>query len=48
MTENNINVDMIVQNISQDGVSANITFTINQKDHDLTKSVIEKSKKAVR
>ncbi len=44
MTENNINVDMIVQNISQDGVSANITFTINQKDHDLTKSVIERSK----
>ena len=44
MTEHNINVDMIVQNISQDGISANITFTINQKDHDLTKSVIEKSK----
>ena len=41
MTENNINVDMIVQNISQDGISANITFTINQKDFDLTKSVIE-------
>jgi len=47
MTENNINVDMIVQNISQDGVSANITFTINQKDHDLTKSVIEKSKNSL-
>ncbi len=44
MSENNINVDMIVQNISQDGVYANITFTINQKDHDLTKSIIEKSK----
>tara|TARA_Y100001970_G_scaffold64725_1_gene82854 strand:- start:8080 stop:9279 length:1200 start_codon:yes stop_codon:yes gene_type:complete len=42
MTENNINVDMIVQNISQDGISANITFTINQKDLDLTKSVLEK------
>ena len=41
MTENNINVDMIVQNISQDGISANITFTINQKDYDLTKSVLE-------
>ena len=41
---NNINVDMIVQNISQDGISANITFTINQKDHDLTKTVIENSK----
>jgi len=43
MTENNINVDMIVQNISQDGISANITFTINQKDYDLTKSVLENS-----
>ena len=44
MTENNINVDMIVQNISQDGISANITFTINQKEYDLTKTVIENSK----
>ena len=44
MTENNVNVDMIVQNISQDGISANITFTINQKDYDLTKSVLEESK----
>ena len=35
---------MIVQNISQDGVSANITFTIGKKDYDLTKSVIEKDK----
>jgi aspartate kinase len=43
MTENNINVDMIVQNISQDRISANITFTINLKDFDLTKSVIEKN-----
>ncbi len=43
MSEHNINVDMIVQNISQDGIVANITFTINQKDYDLTKSVLEKS-----
>ena len=43
MTENNINVDMIVQNISQDGILANITFTINQKDYDLTKLVLENS-----
>ncbi len=43
MTENNINVDMIVQNISQDGILANITFTISQKDFDLTKSVIEQN-----
>ncbi len=44
MTENNINVDMIVQNISQDGISANITFTVNQKDYNLTKLVLESSK----
>ena len=43
MTEKNINVDMIVQNISQDGIFANITFTINQKDYNLTKLVLEKS-----
>jgi len=43
MSENNINVDMIVQNISQDGISANITFTISQKNFDITKSVIEKN-----
>ena len=43
MTENNINVDMIVQNISQDGIFANITFTINQKDYELTKLVLEDS-----
>ena len=43
LANNNINVDMIVQNISQDGISANITFTISQKDFDLTKSVIEQN-----
>ena len=48
MTENNINVDMIVQNISQDGISANITFTISQKDFDITKSVIEKNRNSLK
>ena len=47
MTENNINVDMIVQNISQDGISANITFTISQKDFDLTKSGIEQNRNSL-
>ena len=28
LADNNINVDMIVQNISQDGISANLTFTV--------------------
>ena len=31
LAENNINVDMIVQNISQDGITANITFTVPDK-----------------
>ena len=44
MTQSNINVDMIVQNISQDGIFANITFTVPTKDHDFVKSVIEENK----
>ena len=48
MSENNINVDMIVQNISQDGISANITFTISQKDFDITKSIIEKNRNSLK
>jgi len=41
MASNNINVDMIVQNISQDGINANITFTVSSKDLELTKKIIE-------
>ena len=43
MAGNNINVDMIVQNISQDGVFANITFTVPSKDMDFSKSLLEES-----
>ena len=43
MGENNINVDMIVQNISQDGVFANITFTVPVKDLDFAKNLLVKS-----
>ncbi len=41
MAGNNINVDMIVQNISQDGINANMTFTVPYKDLDLAKKIIE-------
>ena len=41
MARNNINVDMIVQNISQDGVSANMTFTVLNKDVGLAKKTLE-------
>ena len=41
MAYNNINVDMIVQNISQDGINANMTFTVPIKDLEYAKKIIE-------
>ncbi len=42
--KNNINVDMVIQNTSLDGKTANITFTIKQEDLSKTLSIIEKNK----
>ena len=42
--KNNINVDMVIQNTSLDGKTANITFTIKQEDLSKTVSIIEKNK----
>jgi aspartate kinase len=42
--KNNINVDMVIQNTSMDGKTANITFTIKQEDLSKTLSIIEKNK----
>ena len=44
LSDNNINVDMIVQNTSQDGISANLTFTVQTNEMDIAKSLLEKSK----
>jgi len=41
MAGNNINVDMIVQNISQDGINANMTFTVPNNDLAYAKKIIE-------
>ena len=41
MASHNINVDMIVQNISQDGITANMTFTVPLKDASLAKKILE-------
>ena len=41
MAKNNINVDMIVQNISQDGITANITFTVPVKDEIKAKNLLK-------
>ena len=42
--KNNVNIDMVIQNTSLDGKTANITFTIKQEDLQKTLSIIEKNK----
>ena len=41
LADNNINVDMIVQNISQDGVNANITFTVPNSEINSAKEILK-------
>ena len=44
LSVNNINVDMVVQNISADGHKTDITFTINSKDLNKTQKLIKHNK----
>ena len=41
LASKNINVDMIVQNISQDGISANITFTVPNSEISHAKKILQ-------
>tara|TARA_B100000700_G_C14976990_1_gene824379 strand:- start:464 stop:1678 length:1215 start_codon:yes stop_codon:yes gene_type:complete len=45
--KNNVNIDMVIQNTSLDGKTANITFTIKQGDLNKTLSIIEKNKNKI-
>tara|TARA_B100000941_G_scaffold286641_1_gene260559 strand:- start:4875 stop:6089 length:1215 start_codon:yes stop_codon:yes gene_type:complete len=45
LSNNNINVDMVVQTISVDGKTTDITFTIKQEDLKKTKKLLEINKK---
>jgi len=47
LSRNNINIDMIVQNISQDGISANLTFTVLKKDMKISKNLLEKNSEKI-
>ncbi len=47
LANNNINVDMIVQNTSQDGVTANITFTIPNSEIKNTKKLLEENQNLI-
>jgi aspartate kinase len=47
LAESNINVDMIVQNVSGDGATTDITFTVPAADFDRATNVLTKSKQAI-
>ena len=44
LTEANINVDMIVQNVSEDGAATDLTFTVNRSDYEHTLNVLRNNK----
>jgi len=47
LAEANINVDMIVQIISSDGATTDLTFTVPAADYDRAKAVIAQSKQPI-
>ncbi len=47
LANNNINVDMIVQNTSQDGVTANITFTVPNSEIQNAKKILEENQNLI-
>jgi aspartate kinase len=47
LAEANINVDMSVQNISEDGASTDITFTVPQAEFQRARDVIEKARAVI-
>jgi len=48
LAEANINVDMIVQNISDDGTATDITFTLPEADYERAMAVIEGAREEIR
>ncbi len=44
LADNNVNVDMIVQNVSEDGKSTDLTFTVGKADLDRAIKVLEDRK----
>jgi aspartate kinase len=47
LAEANINVDMIVQNVSADGKTTDLTFTVPAADYKRSMDVIAKAEKAI-
>ena len=44
LSKNQINVDMVIQNISADGKKTDITFTIKRQDKDASASLLKNNK----
>src|SRR5215213_8220130 len=47
LAEANINVDMIVQNVSSDGSTTDLTFTVPSSDYERANVTIEKARSAI-
>lgn len=47
LADNHVNVDMIVQNVSEDGKSTDLTFTVGRNDIDAAMSVLENLREEV-
>src|SRR6201747_2734545 len=47
LAEANINVDMIVQNVSADGATTDLTFTVPSADYERARVTIEKAKATI-
>jgi len=47
LADGNINVDMIVQNVSADGATTDLTFTVPSADYDRAKDILTKAKAAI-
>ena len=44
LAEANVNVDMIVQNVSEDGKTTDLTFTVPEADYERARDTITKSR----
>jgi len=47
LADDAINVDMIVQNVSEDGKTTDLTFTVGRSDLDRAVAVLEQSRESV-
>ena len=47
LADSSINVDMIVQNVSADGATTDLTFTVPSADYERARTTIEKAKGAI-